>query len=157
MSWKSLDIEYGGQIYVYIANTEALYIYSEVQLAWLITANSLSVSLLNSVRSIQLLSSTDNCLKNTDGKWCQDNWQTEYWEISDPGTDCGAQGQDNLPGGTGRERNWGSSLAVTVLYCCLITLQGGQSSLLFQNMNSLWKQRWFDRSAIMIYFLIKFN
>lgn len=53
MSWKSLDIyKYGGQIYVYLANTEALYIYSEVQLAWLITANSLCVSLLNSVRSI---------------------------------------------------------------------------------------------------------
>lgn len=52
MSWKSLDIEYGGQIYIYLANTEALYIYSEVQLAWLITANSLFVSLLNSVGSI---------------------------------------------------------------------------------------------------------
>lgn len=34
MSGKSLDIhKYGGQIYVYLANTEALYIYSEVQLA----------------------------------------------------------------------------------------------------------------------------
>lgn len=40
MSWKSLDIKYGGQIYIYLANAEALYIYSEVQLAWLITANS---------------------------------------------------------------------------------------------------------------------
>lgn len=133
----------------------ALYIYSEVQLAWLITASSLFVSLLNSVGSI--ISSADNCLKNTDGKWCQDNWQTEHWEIPDPGTDCGAQGQDNLPGGTGREKHQKSLIAVTVLCCCLITLQGGQSSLLFQNMNSLWNQRWFDRSAIMIYFLIKFN
>lgn len=131
MSWKSLDIEYGGQIYVYLANTEhciftVRYNYHDLSLP-------IVYVLVCWIVLDKLLSSADNCLKNTDGKWCQDNWQTEHWEIPDPGTDCGAQGQDNLPGGTGREKHQKSRIVVTVL-CCLITLQGGHSSLLFQKL-----------------------
>lgn len=56
--WKSLEIEHGGWYLHSFSKHWGLYIYSEVQLVWLITANSLFVSLfipMNYARSINFL------------------------------------------------------------------------------------------------------